>query len=210
MNSATAIDIRAMTDLTPDDVPEIVNLIKELKLGFISQLPGPLIGLYYKNTQKCPDFTCRVLKDDRQILGFFVIITAGSIPRYAPFLKTPIRLFLLSTALVIPLFLFARYTVFNLKTSADQKSYRGRYDSELIYIGVKEGEKGKGLGTLLMKDMRQLLEKKDISFLGLEYFKDDQRAAGFYEKFGHEKLGELNTGGRIAVSLRIPVGNLPA
>jgi len=198
-----------MHDLAPEDAPEITRLFKSLELGFMSQMPTPLIILYYRNIGRCPHFKCRVLKDGNDILGFYVIITDSAVPRYTPFLKTPIRLFLLSSALVVPLFLFARYMFLGFKTAPKQKSYRRQYDSELIYIGVKRGEEGKGLGTQLMEDMRRVLRQKGVSFLGLEYFKDDLKAERFYDKFAHEKLGELNTGGRISISLRIPVGNLP-
>ena len=96
------------------------------------------------------------------------------------------------------------------KISAAQLSYRSQYDSELVYLGIKTDYQSQGLGKLFMRDMNKILESINVSYLGTEFYKDDQQAAKFYAKYGYEKLGEINTGGRMCVSLKYPIESLPS
>jgi ribosomal protein S18 acetylase RimI-like enzyme len=200
----------AMHDLTDADIPEVVELIKEIGLGYMSGMPDAFISLYYKNIAHCPDWRCRVLKRGDRLLGFHILTIGKFAPRHAPFFKTPLRFLAIAAARVLPVFTVLRYCLMEVTIKGEQRRSRETYDSELVYIGIRKGEQGKGFGGILMRDMRRILEDAGVAYLGTEYYKDDPQADRFYKKYNYEKLREINTGGRMSISIRYPVERLPA
>ncbi len=203
-------DALSFQDLEPKNIPQVVRLIQDIGLGYMSTMPTSFITQYYENISKCPNWRCRILVKDTEVLGFHILTIGKLVPRHAPFYQTPMKFILLSLLYVRPIFIILYYYFMERKISTKQLSYRSQYDSELVYIGIKSEYQSKGLGKLFMLDMKEILESRNVSFLGTEFYKDDQQAAKFYAKYGYEKLGEINTGGRMCVSLKYPVENLPS
>ncbi len=199
-----------MRYMAADDIPALVELIKEIRLGFMSMMPRVFIAQYYRNMLHLDNWHCRLLIVDGRIGGFHVLVIGRSANRFQPLYETPIRFIAIACFFVYPALTILKFFLKEREIADEHKKLRAMYDSELVYLGLGGAYQGKGNGHRLMCDMRHVLENEEVAFLGTEFYKDDRQAARFYEKYSYEKLGELNTGGRMSISLRWPVDELPS
>lgn len=191
------------------DIDQIVEIIKDVQLGFLSRMPKAFIRRYLGNILHSPSWYCRVLREQDTVLGFHITIVGRGIARSEPLMKNPIYFALLAAIFVVPALIILNYFISERRIATLHQSLRDKYDAELVYIAVHPGHQNRGLGRLFMADMRSLLETNGVSILGTEYYRDDPQAARFYGKYKFEKLAEINTGGRVSVSLRFNVSDLP-
>lgn len=196
-------------DIQHRDIQQIVSIIKETRLGFMSHMPRPFIRFYYRNIPELPHWRCRVIKQGDDVLGFYVVTIGTLVPRYEPLLNSFWMFLFLSVACITPCFILLRYYVMERQIAAHHHELRSKYDCELVYLGIHPNHQNKGLGFRVMCDMRRIFEAAGTTAMGTEFFKDDEQAAQFYAKYGYEKLGEIATGGRMSCSIRYNVDALP-
>ena len=65
------------------------------------------------------------------------------------------------------------------------------YEGEILLIYVLKAAKGKGLGRMLMREVRAFLEKKEIQRVMLWVLKDNP-SRGFYEHLGGKQFKQKN------------------
>ncbi len=196
-------------DLREEEIGQVVDIVKETRLGFLSRMPRAFIGRYLENATGCARWHCRVLKEEGTVLGFHVTTVGRAVPRNEPLMVTPAYLALIAAVYVMPTIVILNYALAERRIAARHAELRDMYDAELVYIAVHPTHQNRGLGGAFMADIRALCEAHGVALLGTEYYRDDPQAACFYAKHPHEKLGEVNAGGRMSVSLRFDVADLP-
>ncbi len=84
---------------------------------------------------------------------------------------------------------------YDIRVLDDGDSILGYYitltvdECELLRICIKKASRGKGLANILMQDLMDGIEKKEISRILLEVRHTNEQAIGLYEKFGFVEFG---------------------
>ena len=195
-------------DTVVEDIGDIVRLYRELGLGIMSALSPAIVALYYENIVERKIFVCRTLCHDNMFVGFHVINTDLGISRAFPFYSTPLKSALRIIASPTSLSTMAAYMLSRQRTSNENKRLMLQFESELLYVGVKESCHGRGYGQLLLSDMKQIMARRGIEYLGFEVLKDDINAQIFYKKCSPEIIGETVFRGTHSDVMRINRDNI--
>ncbi len=75
--------------------------------------------------------------------------------------------------------------------TGDVEFQKGRENSFISGISVKEGYRTQGLGTDLLKELERISRRNGRYIVELETEADDEYAQKFYEKRGYVKVPEL-------------------
>ena len=204
-SSAADVIIR---DAVVGDIEDIVQLYRDLGLGIMSALSPAIVALYYQNIIEQKIFACRTLCRGDSFVGFHIINTDLGNSRALPFYATPLKSALRIIASPASLSTMAAYVLSRLKTSNENKRLMLQFEAELLYVGIRESCQGRGYGKLLISDMKQIMTRRGIDYLGLEVLKEDISAQMFYKKFSPEFIGETVFRGTRSDVMRIYRDNI--
>ena len=195
-------------DTVVEDIEDIVLLYRELGLGIMSALSPPVVALYYENIVERKIFVCRTLCHYKKFAGFHVINTNIGISRAFPFYSTPLKSALRIITSPTSLSTMTAYMLSRHRTSNENKRLMLQFEGELLYVGIKESYHGRGYGKLLLSDLKRIMARRGIEYLGLEVRKDDINAQRFYKKCSPEIIGETVFRGTHSDVMRIHRDNI--
>ena len=181
------------SQLTSEDLKRLAVLHHSVMHTLLSDLGLPIVWRYYQIAQR-----------DRQTIGHCVISDSGEILGWAMGSPHPDRITLqLRLPLVWFLIQMLRITLtrpvvlWQLISSVFSASAQGELKLravELTYIGVTSGQRGKGLGRILLNAFIDASRKNGYRSVVLSVEKENSPAIALYEKSGFRIIKTFSEG----------------
>jgi len=163
---------------------------------FLSSCSTGFISYFYTYFNGDKNNKLFIVRDNEQPAGF-VFLTLSKKGLFKGFVKRN-----LCRIVFTPSALLSLIRTMSMKTKSTIKH---DYDVDIVYIAVSSKYQSKGNARKLLGMVEEYLKDNSINSYYLQVFKDNERAVGFYKKYGFEIIEEYSARERVKLLMRMNI-----